>query len=460
MLHLDLPIALGNRPRLRRFGSVVLRPPVPGSVLRHARRLHRAHALRSLAPGAGHRAEPRVAPGERRDRRPARAPRPRRPRGARALCRSSRRETLCSSPRETSSPSTLGWSGLQRRSRSTGSTARAGPDRTLPETSFPRAPSWSGPRPRRSRRRRTSPRRRFASCSALPTKPGSDRARTTAWWQRLARAYVAGVLVLAAGRLRRLVDRDARSADALSRSPPRCSSSRARAPSGSPRRSPTRWCRRGCAGAASSSGRASFLDRALDVRRVVFDKTGTLTTGALVLAQSAGAGLAARGAAAGPLRPRRPQLASEERGRPRGVRDGRRASTRRRASSSARAAGSSSNAAGASGGWATRGGRAPLRRPRAPRSTSGFTVDGQWVAGFRTAERLRPDAERESSSALERDGYEVSLLSGDAQARVDAAADSVRPAARARLRRTRPRTPRRGFSTRTTPRTPSSSATG
>jgi Cu2+-exporting ATPase len=43
------------------------------------------------------------------------------------------------------------------------------------------------------------------------------------------------------------------------------------------------------------------------------------------------------------------------------------------------------------------------------------------IAGFHTAERLRGDAARELR-ALESDGYDVSLLSGDAQVRVDAAA--------------------------------------
>ena len=49
-----------------------------------------------------------------------------------------------------------------------------------------------------------------------------------------------------------------------------------------------------------------------------------------------------------------------------------------------------------------------------------FGVDGDLLARFATTERLRPDAAGEVD-ALVRDGYEVWLLSGDTQARVDAA---------------------------------------
>ena len=62
---------------------------------------------------------------------------------------------------------------------------------------------------------------------------------------------------------------------------------------------------------------------------------------------------------------------------------------------------------------------APDARGRAACDVA-FGVDGRLLAGFATSERLRPDAEREVS-ALSRDGYEVWLLSGDAQSRTDAA---------------------------------------
>jgi Cu2+-exporting ATPase len=60
-----------------------------------------------------------------------------------------------------------------------------------------------------------------------------------------------------------------------------------------------------------------------------------------------------------------------------------------------------------------------------------FTEDGRCVAGFRTGERLRDDA-RSELRALVDDGYDVSLLSGDAHDRVLAAAvDCGVPAKRA-----------------------------
>jgi Cu2+-exporting ATPase len=52
-----------------------------------------------------------------------------------------------------------------------------------------------------------------------------------------------------------------------------------------------------------------------------------------------------------------------------------------------------------------------------------FARNGRCIAVFATAERLRPDAEREVK-ALRSDGYDVWLLSGDAQARVDAAGEA------------------------------------
>jgi Cu2+-exporting ATPase len=52
-----------------------------------------------------------------------------------------------------------------------------------------------------------------------------------------------------------------------------------------------------------------------------------------------------------------------------------------------------------------------------------FGVDGDVLVNLTTVERLRADA-RHEVAALTRDGYEVWLLSGDAQPRVDAAADA------------------------------------
>src|SRR5581483_10159468 len=57
------------------------------------------------------------------------------------------------------------------------------------------------------------------------------------------------------------------------------------------------------------------------------------------------------------------------------------------------------------------------------RTDVAFARDGELLAALPTAECLRGDARREVQ-ALAADGYDVSLLSGDTQARVDVAADA------------------------------------
>jgi Cu2+-exporting ATPase len=57
-------------------------------------------------------------------------------------------------------------------------------------------------------------------------------------------------------------------------------------------------------------------------------------------------------------------------------------------------------------------------------SDVGLSVDGAWLAGFRTVEELRVDAVNEVRE-LQRDGYAVWLLSGDREQRVRAIADAV-----------------------------------
>jgi Cu2+-exporting ATPase len=165
--------------------------------------------------------------------------------------------------------------------------------------------------------------------------------------------------------------------------------------------------------------RASFLDRARDVRRVVFDKTGTLTTGALALANPGALeslpsqatailydlvarsghpksaairdALASRGVTVAPR-----QRVVERPGR------GVEATVDDRTWRLGEPAWVSSTAAGGSGDLA-------------------FGVDGHLLSLLSTEEKLRPDAIGEIE-ALTRDRIEVWLLSGDTQSRVEAAA--------------------------------------
>jgi Cu2+-exporting ATPase len=166
--------------------------------------------------------------------------------------------------------------------------------------------------------------------------------------------------------------------------------------------------------------RASFLDRAAYVRRVVFDKTGTLTTGALGIANEDVIDALPRAeqrvlydlvARSGHPKSAALRDALDRRGlvleegarvieRPgRGVELVENGKTWRLGDPQ----------------WVAPGARA--------KGDVAFGVGGRLLAAFATAERLRPDAAREVE-ALAADGYEVWLLSGDAQARVDAAADA------------------------------------
>jgi Cu2+-exporting ATPase len=166
--------------------------------------------------------------------------------------------------------------------------------------------------------------------------------------------------------------------------------------------------------------RASFLDRARDVRHVVFDKTGTLSTGALYVTNPRALDPLASGARQALCdmvsRSSHPKSAA--------IRD-------------ALGAGAVLDPAARVVERAGRGlelernGRLwKLGDPRwacthAGEVSASFDValaeDGRFVAGFRTAERLRDDARRELRALID-DGYDVSLLSGDAQPRVLAAA--------------------------------------
>jgi Cu2+-exporting ATPase len=167
--------------------------------------------------------------------------------------------------------------------------------------------------------------------------------------------------------------------------------------------------------------RASFLDRARDVRHVVFDKTGTLTTGALELGNPGAIDLlplAARNALYD-------MVARSSHPKSTAIRQA--LGSRVVLDATARVVEHAGK-----GLELPRNGR--LWRLGEPRWACGSTnetgsdpfdvvlaADGLLVAGFLTHERLRSDAKREIEG-LASDGYEVSLLSGDAQSRVDAAA--------------------------------------
>ncbi len=251
-----------------------------------------------------------------------------------------------------------------------------------------------------------------------PAAPDAG-ARASAWWQRLTKIYVASLLVVAAAGL---LGWWATTGD-LSRALGVATSLLI----------VTCPCAFGIAtplayemvqSALRRKGlfirRASFLDRARDVRHVVFDKTGTLSTGALALANpEAIAGL---------------------------TEDARRALVDMVSRSSHPKSSALREALGAIGEIEatarvtehpgrglemTRDGRrwrlGDLRwacdegTPPDARFDVTLSEDGRPVAGFRTTERLRKDAAREVRGLID-DGYDVSLLSGDAQGRVDAAA--------------------------------------
>lgn len=257
-----------------------------------------------------------------------------------------------------------------------------------------------------------------------PERTGPDSARTTPWFQRLAKLYVVGVLAVAAGGFTAwwLATGDLSRAMSVTTAVLIVT-----CPCAFGIAAPLAYemVQAGLRRAGLFVRRASFLDRARDVRRVVFDKTGTLTTGTLMLANPAVLDT----------------LTDEQRhalydlvarsGHPKSAAvrealhgylvtlDGRacvvelagcglelvRAGRRWRVGKPGWVAGSTTTAA------------------EDPAADIAFGVDGDLLAALVTTERLRPDAQREVRE-LTADGYEVWLLSGDAQARVDAAGDA------------------------------------
>jgi Cu2+-exporting ATPase len=171
--------------------------------------------------------------------------------------------------------------------------------------------------------------------------------------------------------------------------------------------------------------RASFLDRARDVRRVIFDKTGTLTTGTLMIANPA-----ALDALTDEQRHALYDLVARS-GHPKSaaVREAlrgyvvtldERAHVVERAGCGLELVREGNHWRVGKSGWV--GGSASDGDEDGAVDIA-FGVNGQVLAGLVTTERLRQDAQREVSE-LTADGYEVWLLSGDAQARVDAVGDA------------------------------------
>jgi Cu2+-exporting ATPase len=258
-----------------------------------------------------------------------------------------------------------------------------------------------------------------------PERTGPDTARATPWFQALAKLYVVGVLAvatcaftawwLATGDLSRAMS--VTTAVLIVTCP--CAFGIA---------APLAYemVQAGLRRAGLFVRRASFLDRARDVRRVVFDKTGTLTTGTLMLANPAALDalpdeqrralydLVARSGHPKSAAVRealdRHAVTFDEHARVveqagcglELVRDGKRWRVGKP-------------------GWVGAPGTPGMAGEAA--ADIAFGVDGRLLAALATTERLRPDAQREVAQ-LTADGYEVWLLSGDAQARVDAVGDA------------------------------------
>ncbi len=165
---------------------------------------------------------------------------------------------------------------------------------------------------------------------------------------------------------------------------------------------------------------ASFLDRAVDVRRVVFDKTGTLTTGDLAVADVTSL------AALEPVDLRALYDLAARSAHPKSVALSK-ALERHLGKVSLRADLVVTEHAGAGvelvfGHTYRLGSREFVGADSV--GDVFFSRDGRVLAAFEFAESLRPDA-RGEIGALEAAGYDVWILSGDAQSRVDELAQRV-----------------------------------
>jgi Cu2+-exporting ATPase len=245
-----------------------------------------------------------------------------------------------------------------------------------------------------------------------------DSARATPWWQRFARFYVVGVLALSA---LGFFGWWAATSDVTKALTVATAVLIVTCPCAFGIAAPLAYelVQAGLRRRGLFVRRASFLDRARRVRRVVFDKTGTLTTGALVLANPET--LAALDSELKAIlyelvaRSAHPKSSAI------------RVALERQAPTLGHQARVVEHA-GLGLEWEHDGRRWRVGQPRwagkAANDTAhcdlAFGVDGRLLARFRTVECLRPDAEGEVR-ALQADGFEVWLLSGDAQDRVEAA---------------------------------------
>lgn len=251
-----------------------------------------------------------------------------------------------------------------------------------------------------------------------PQRAAPDLARSSIWWQSLARWYVAGVLVTATTGLfawwAATGDFTRAIAVATAVLVVSCPCAFGIATPLAYEMVQTQLRRRGL-----FVRRADFLDRARTVRRVVFDKTGTLTTGALVLADRSAVAkvdpsarrilynLAARSAHP---KSRAIRVALEPEGL--ALDPDHRVVEHPGLGLELRASGIS---------W--RLGSPAWVAPRShvdPRCDLAFGSEGRLIAAFTTTEEPRQDALREVR-ALGKTGYEVWLASGDAQERVSEA---------------------------------------
>jgi Cu2+-exporting ATPase len=245
-----------------------------------------------------------------------------------------------------------------------------------------------------------------------------DAARSTAWWQRLARWYVASVLAVAAAGFAAWWGVTGDVSRALSVT---TAVLIVTCPCAFGIATPLAYelVQAGLRRRGLFVRRASFLDRARDVKRVVFDKTGTLTTGALVLSN--------------------PEAVDALEERAKGAlydlvaRSSHPKSAAIRASLDAHPLSVHQDArvveyAGSGLEWTDGTRRWRLGQPAWACASAGtdpqfdmaFALDGHLLARLRTRESLRPDAAREVR-ALADDGLEIWLLSGDVQGRVESA---------------------------------------
>jgi Cu2+-exporting ATPase len=251
-----------------------------------------------------------------------------------------------------------------------------------------------------------------------PEREGPDGARMSVWFQRLARIYVVGVLAVATGGFAGwwLVAHDLSRAMSVTTAVLIVT-----CPCAFGIAAPLAYemVQAGLRRAGLFVRRASFLDRAREVRRVVFDKTGTLTTGTLTLANPR----ALDGLSSDERRALYDLVARSGHPKSAAVRqalDG----EGLRLDDTARVQEQPGR-----GVQLQRDGKTwRLGEPAWVGRQAGeadadlaFGVDGRAILALPTAEQLRPDASREVG-ALAGDGYEVWILSGDAQARVDAVA--------------------------------------